>query len=208
MNENRVNSRVCLSVSARWLPPCSARRPTPQSRLQGPIHCRPHPSRRASGEFIYIGEHISFANKRVCWRNTQWQIRYCELTCQGDFCALRASPVGDVLPPALRFQKRVMCDSRALAASNNSVRTISSLPSVILPMMSFSPDWYIFGVSPDSAPASLPSCRPGTRARITQSLRPEERRTFSIGMAVNEREALRPALWWPCARDRLVRTGR
>ncbi|SCB51124.1 hypothetical protein GA0061099_101525 [Bradyrhizobium yuanmingense] len=117
-------------------------------------------------------------------------------------CALRASPFGDVLPPALRFQNRVMCDSRTLAASNNS-----SLPSVILPMMSFSLDWYIFGVSPNSAPASLPSCRPGTRARITQSLPPEERRNFSIGMAVNEREASRPALWWPCARDRLVRTG-
>jgi len=129
---------------------------------------------------IYIGEHISFANKRVCWRNTQWQIRSLRLTCQGDFCALRVSPVGDVLPPALRFQNRVMCDSRTLAASNNS-----SLPSVILPMMSFSPDWYIFGVSPNSAPASLPSCRPGTRARITQSLPPEERRNFSIGMAVN-----------------------
>src|SRR4051794_6432266 len=28
---------------------------------------------------------------------------HCKLTCQGNFCALRASPLGDVHPPALKF---------------------------------------------------------------------------------------------------------
>lgn len=183
MNENRVNSRVCLSVSARdgflhALP--GDQRLNPGHKDQFVVDRILHGAQAdnsSTSASTYPSPTNEFAGGILSGRSD-----HCELTCQGDFCALRASPVGDVLPPALRFQKRVMCDSRALAASNNSVRTISSLPSVILPIMSFSPDWYIFGVSPNSAPASLPSCRPGTRARITQSLRPEERRNFSIGM--------------------------
>ncbi len=49
-----------------------------------------------------------------------------------------------------------MRDSRTLAASYNTVRTISSPASVIPPVTSFSPDWYFFGVKKSGERPRLP----------------------------------------------------
>src|SRR6187431_219953 len=78
-----------------------------------------------------------------------------EFSCQGDLYSFRAAPLGDVHPQRLSFENRAIRDSRTLAASYSAVRTISSPVRVIPPVTSFSPDWYFFGVSPNSAPAAF-----------------------------------------------------
>src|SRR5262249_10157000 len=77
------------------------------------------------------------------------------LRARATFARFEPRRLATSIPQRLSFENRVMRDNRTLAASYNTVRTISSPASVIPPVTSFSPDWYFFGVSPNSAPAAF-----------------------------------------------------
>jgi hypothetical protein len=67
---------------------------------------------------------------------------HCELACQGARFEPRRLAMS--IPQRLSFENRVMRDSRTLAASYSTVRTVSSPANVIPRVTSFSPDWYFF----------------------------------------------------------------
>src|SRR5678815_2524112 len=77
------------------------------------------------------------------------------LRAKATFARFEPRRLATSIPQRLSFENRVVRDSRTLAASYRAVRTIPSPARVIPPVMSFSPDWYFFGVSPNSAPTAF-----------------------------------------------------